>query len=202
MMSSPRETRRRLRITPRAATLTITTDPALADGYRVSWQGAPPSVRERGELVEVGYTLGARLRALAPRLWTLTVALSPAAWWEIELQGGVAGLRGDLRELGVAAITVAGGARDIAITLPAPGGELPVRVHGGLSGGVLRRPGDVPVSVQIDGGATDLRLDDDELGAVGGVVRRRTGGAGAGEITLHVLGGASRLTVEPDPVRS
>jgi hypothetical protein len=181
MMSSPRETTRRLRITPRAATLTITTDPALADGYRVSWQGAAPSVRERGELVEVGYTLGARLRALAPRLWTLTVALSPAARWEI---------------------TVAGGARDIAITLPAPGGELPVRVHGGLSGGVLRRPGDVPVSVQIDGGATDLRLDDDELGAVGGVVRRRTGGAGAGEITLHVLGGASRLTVEPDPVRS
>lgn len=174
----------------------LTVDPALADGYRVSWTGSRPSVREQGEDVEIGYTLGERLRALVPRVWTLSVALGPLSRWAIELQGGVAGLRADLRELALAAVTVTGGARDLELSLPAPDSELPVRVHGGLSGGVVRRPSAVPVSVQIDGGARHLRLDDDELGAVGGIVRRRTGGEGAGEIALHVLGGASGLTVE------
>jgi hypothetical protein len=67
-----------------------------------------------------------------------------------------------------------------------------------VSRAVVRRPADVPVAVEIDGGAAHLRLDDAELGAVGGVVRQRTPGEAGGdaEVAVRILGGASRLTVE------
>jgi hypothetical protein len=87
-----------LRITPRAAALTIAADPTLERPYQVSWEGAAPTVRERRDAVEVGYTLAGRLRALAPRGGSLTVTLNPAVAWAIELRGGVSGLRADLRD--------------------------------------------------------------------------------------------------------
>jgi hypothetical protein len=45
--------------------------------------------------------------------------------------------------------------------------------------------------------ARDLRVDETELGSIGGIVRQRTADADAGtdEVTLRVLGGASGLTV-------
>jgi ribosomal protein S6E (S10) len=71
-------------------------------------------------------------------------------------------------------------------------------VEGGLSGAKVRRPGGIPVAVEIDGGATDLRLDDIHLGAVGGAVRQRTPAQpdADGEVAVRVLGGASQLTVD------
>lgn len=85
--------------------------------------------------------------------------------------------------------------------LPEPDRELALRVEGGLSGALVRRPAAVPVRVAIDGGATDLRLDGDRFGAIGGVVRRHAPGAGAdvAGIALRVMGGASGLTVDAGP---
>jgi hypothetical protein len=185
-----------LRITPRAAALTITADPTLEEPYRVGWEGVEPRVRERDDAIEIDYPIPARLQTLTPGRGSLSVALNPAADWAIELDGGVSGLRADLRELRVSAIEIGGGARDVVVDLPEPSGALQVRVEGGASGVAVRRPAGVPVSVAIDGGATGLRLDDSEFGAIGGGVRQRTPGEGTGgEIALHVRGGASGLTV-------
>lgn len=188
---------RRLCIAPRAATLTIAADPALEADYRASWQGAAPTVRERGAAIEIGYTIGGRLRAFSIRRGSLTLALNPAAGWAIELRGGVAGVRADLRELRLSELVVSGGASDLVLDLPDAGAAPSLRVEGGLSRAVVRRPPSVPLSVQIDGGARDLRLDDIELGSIGRVVRQRTPGEdGSGEeVALRVLGGASGLTV-------
>jgi hypothetical protein len=186
-----------LHITPRAAALRILADRSLERPYLVSWEGAEPTVREHDGEIDIDYSIGGRLRAMSRRSATLTVALNPAVPWAIELRGGASGLRADLRDLDLSEIAISGGASDLALELPEPNCELALRVAGGLSEATVRRPSGVPVGVEIDGGATELRLDDDHLGAVGGAVRQRTQGAadGSGEIAISINGGASRLTV-------
>jgi hypothetical protein len=187
-----------LRIEPRAAALTISADAALDDPYRISWDGPAPRVQARDEAVEIDYTIPARLQTIGPRRGSLSVALNPALDWAIELDGGVSGLRADLRELNLSGLEIGGGAKDLVVDLPRPSGDLRLRVKGGASGVVVRRPATVPVSVKIDGGASNLHLDDVEFGAIGGAVRQRIGGeaSGAGQVALQVRGGASGLTVD------
>jgi hypothetical protein len=184
----------KLRIAPRAASLTIAADPTLERPCQVNWQGPEPTVREDDDQIEITYGIAGRVRAMAPGGGSLAVALNPALDWAIELRGGVSDLRADLRELRVSAIAVTGGASDIVFDLPKPRGELSVRIDGGVSEAMIDRPVGVPVSVEIDGGASKLRIDDDVLGAVGGLVRQRTAGDGD-EIVVHVRGGASGFTV-------
>jgi hypothetical protein len=184
-----------LRITPRAASLTIAADPTLDRPCQVNWQGPEPTVREDEDGIEISYGVAGRLRAMAPRGGSLAVALNPALDWAIVLRGGVSDLRADLRELRVSAIAITGGASDIVFDLPRPSGDLPVRIDGGVSEAMIDRPAGVPVRVEIDGGATGLRIDDDVLGAVGGLVRQRAAGEPDGEIVVHVGGGASGFTV-------
>lgn len=182
-----------LRITPRAAALTIAADPALETDYLVRWEGATPTIREDGDTVDVGYSIGGRLRALSPHRSSLTVILNPAIAWSIELAGGVSGLRADFDGARVGELAIRGGATDLALDLA---GATSVRVEGGVSGAVVRRPADVPVSVRIDGGAHELRLDGDRFGALSRAVVKRVGGDPSGdELALHVLGGARGLTV-------
>jgi hypothetical protein len=196
----PTTSSRTLRIRPRAALLAIHTDALLEDPYRVEWRGAEPTVDDRGRSVEVGYTAGARLRALTPRRGSLSVALHPNVPWAIELDGGVSGLRADLRDLQLPGIAISGGAGDVVLDLPQPRDRLILRIEGGLSGAIVRRPAGVPVALEIQGGARRLKLDQMDLGAIGGVVRQRTlaesRARGDGEIVVQVLGGASRLTID------
>ena len=80
------------------------------------------------------------------------------------------------------------------LALPQPPERLAVDVRGGLSGATILRPAGVPTALSIEGGATGLRVDDVELGAIGGPVRHRTPGAG-GKLALRVGGGTSGLTI-------
>ena len=191
-------TSRTLRIEPRAATLAIHADPLVEADYRVDWTGIKPRVRESGDEIKVDYTARTRLRALSPRPGSLSVALDPDVSWAIQLAGGVGGLRADLCELQISGIVISGGASDVVVDLPRPRAQLSLRIEGGVSGVLVRRPADIPVGLEIDGGASNLRIDDTEVGAVGGVVRRRTRGeVGRGrELAIQVRGGASRLSIE------
>jgi hypothetical protein len=156
-------------------------------------------VREHDEAIEVGYTVAGRVHAAFARRGSLTLALDPAVAWDLELRGGVAGLCADLRDLCIPGLVIAGGATDVIIDLPRPDGELPLRIEGGVSRALVRRPADVPVRLHVDRGVHELALDDVRYGAIGGAVRLRTGGEAAGdaEIALQVRGGASELSVGP-----
>jgi hypothetical protein len=182
-----------LRITPRAAALTIAVDPALDADYLVRWEGAAPTTREDGDTIDVGYSIAGRLKALSPHRSSLTVILNPAIAWSIEVAGGVSGLRADFDGASVGELAIGGGATDLVLDLA---GATSVRVEGGVSGAVVRRPADVPVSVRIDGGVRDLSLDGDRFGALSRAIVERIGGdPSSDELALHVLGGARGLTV-------
>jgi hypothetical protein len=188
----------RLRITPRAAALTIGADRTLERLFRISSHGARPRVREHDGETEVDYTLGGRLRALSSRIGSLTVALNPTAVWAIELRGGVSGLRADLRDLTVSGVAITGSAHDIAVDLGRLAPEVVVQITGSVSEAIVRRPPGVPAALEINGGATGVRLDGEDLGPSAGALRRQSGGeaSGDGEIAVRIHGAASGVTIE------
>jgi hypothetical protein len=197
-MTQPADTTARmLRITPRAAALDLSSDDAP---LRMRFSGPTPRIRDRGPVTDVGYSPGARLRALATRRSRLGLTLDRRTPLAVEIEGGVSGLSADLSGLDLRELVISGGASHVTVDLPAPRGDLPVRIEGGASRVTVRRPVGVPVSVEIDGGATGLTIDDERLGPVGGRVRTDAAGDGPA-IRLHVSGGASHLSVEAAAVR-
>ena len=190
-------TTRTLRITPRAAGLDLSSEDSP---LRARWSGPTPRIRDRGLLTEVSYTAGARLRALAARRSWLGLTLDRRSPLAIEIEGGVSGLGADLHELDLRELVITGGATHVRVDLPVPKRELPVRIDGGVSRVTVRRPAGVPVSVEIDGGATGLAIDEARLGPMGGHVRTEAVGEGPA-IRLRVRGGASDLSVQAAAVR-
>jgi hypothetical protein len=182
----------RLRIAPRAADLTLVADPALDRLFAATSMGAKPTINEEEGAVDVRYSIRGRLQALSRRHTSLTLRLSAATVWAIELDGGVSGLRADLGGLRVASVAIGGGASDIELELPS--GGLEVRIDGGVSKATIRRPAGVPVELAIDGGSSDVRLDEQAVGAVGGELRLVTPGEGD-PLAVRIAGGASRLTI-------
>jgi hypothetical protein len=196
-MTQPVDAIRTLRIIPRAAALDLSSEDT---SLRVRSTGPRPHVRDQGLVTEVGYSLPARLRALAARHSRLALTLDRRLPLAIEISGGVSGLRADLHGLDLRELVVSGGASDVAVDLPAPTRELTVRIEGGASRVTVRRLAGVPVHVEIEGGASALAIDDERLGAMGGQVRAIAAGEGAA-IRLRVEGGASNLSVEGAAVR-
>jgi len=182
----------RLRVAPRSADMTIVADDSLGDRpYDLAWTGAQPVLEEHDGEIAVRYSLRGRIAALGGG--TLALRLNPSFAWEIELEGGVSGLRADLRGLRVAAIAVGGGASDVLFDLPAPDGALALRVDGGASQLVVRRPVGAEVALAVDGGVSGLTFDGDQIGSIGGRFTREA--RAADHVALTIGGGASRLTV-------
>ncbi|MFA4964201.1 MAG: MarR family transcriptional regulator [Thermoleophilia bacterium] len=186
----------RLEFTKGAARVKLSGDPSLPDLYRASFEGPAPEIKVSGGTVTVQQRR--RFRPFDWRAQSAEFALSTAVPWDISLRGGMWKLTADLRSLRLTRLEVGGGASDIEVTLPAPVGTVPVRISGGASKVVLRRPKGSEARAEVSGGASQLVFDDQRLGAIGG--RTVLGSAGFAEATdryeIHFTGGASQVTVE------
>ena len=125
------------------------------------------------------------------------IALTTAVPWVIEIRRGASHLTADLRELEVTGIDITGGASECEVTLPRPRGHATMRVTGGASRLVVKRPRGTPAQLVIRGGASSLVFDDQRLGAVGGAIRLSTPDweSAPDRWTLELTGGASSLSV-------
>lgn len=125
------------------------------------------------------------------------VALTTAVPWAIEIRRGVSHLTADLRELEVTSIEITGGASECELTLPRPRGHATLRITGGASGLVVKRPRGSSAQIVIRGGASSFVFDDQRLGAVGGATRLATPGwdTAPDRWTIELTGGASSLSV-------
>ncbi len=78
---------------------------------------------------------------------------------------------------------------------------MPVRVHGGASHVVVRRPAGTPVRASVPSGLSVMTMDDQQFGSVGGPsVLHTAGWTGAAGYDLEVTGGASNLVVTTSAV--
>jgi DNA-binding MarR family transcriptional regulator len=170
-------------------------DAAMEDLYHATFQGRPPTVKVADGEVTVQY---ARFSLLDWRKLGADVTLNATIPWALEVRGGVSKLNADLTSVQVRSIDLSGGVTDVLFQLPEPRGRVQVSITGGASDVTLRRPRGVGARVEIKGGVSKLQLDEQQFGAIGGIARVQSNdyAPSAGRYDIHVLGGASRLTVE------
>jgi hypothetical protein len=179
----------------------LRTDAAMPDLIRAHFEGPTPRIEERDGAVTIRYPRFAPVDWLRFGLLdrhAADVILNASIPWEIAVAGGITKLSADLRAIRLTRFDIDGGASEIELTLPAPVGIVPVRIGGGASKVTLHRPAGVPVRLQIKGGASDLALDDQRFGAVGGETRltSRHDPNAADRYEITIGGGASGLTID------
>ncbi len=186
----------RLEFLAGAGKVHVVVDPTLKDLCRGRFEGAVPEITSHEGTVSIRQKR--RFRPFDWRTQETSVVLGTATPWEIAVRGGLWKFTADLAGLELRSLEIKGGASDVSITLPAPVGTVPIRVTGGASKIVLRRPAGVPVQAAISGGASELVFDGQKLHGVGGPTRLESDGYGdaVDRYTLRFSGGASRLVIE------
>jgi hypothetical protein len=127
----------------------------------------------------------------------VAIVLHPAVEWTLAIRDGVASSELDLSAGTIARIDINGGCSNVRFELPLAKAVVPIRIGGGASQLVVKRPGEIGVALAVSGGVASLELDDQRFDAIGGACRlesRTTAGAARYDLQIH--GGASHLTIE------
>jgi hypothetical protein len=179
------------------ANLTLRVDESMPDDYRAAFYGPKPRLTEADRVISIDYS------RFNPLIWgriSADITLSPSVSWSIEIRDGVSHWDGDLRNIQLTSIEVRGGVNKAELRLPQPTGTVLIRVSGGASHLALHRPDGVAARVHIGGGASNLALDSQYLGAIGGPVRLETPdyAAASARYDLEIGGGVSKSTIDRD----
>jgi DNA-binding MarR family transcriptional regulator len=182
-----------------ASRLVLRVDAAMDDLYRASFEGPVPEVKAEGGTVTFRYPR--RLRLFDRSKQGAEVVLNAAVPWWIELRSGASEVVAELGGLDLSGIEVKGGASSTRVELPEPSGTVPVRISGGASEIVVRRPAHVAARVSLKGWASQLTFDDQTFGALGSDVRLQSPGYedATGRYDVEVTGSASDLTLTTIP---
>jgi len=99
--------------------------------------------------------------------------------------------------LDLSGLEVRGGASSFRVELPKPSGTVPVRISGGASEIVVRRPAGVAARVRLKGWASQLTFDDQTFGAIGSDVSLQSPGYedAAARYDVEVSGSVSDVTL-------
>jgi DNA-binding MarR family transcriptional regulator len=187
-----------LRFVNGAARMTVVAARGGQSLVSAQFRGGRPTMREAGDTVTVQY----RRSPFAHFRTSGTITLDADRRWHIEINGGLAHSTLDLRETDVASVSVKGGISSIELHLPAPAGRTTVDVVGGVNAMTITRPDGVPARVRINGGATNLVLDDQRFRAVGGEVHLASPQQSTGDaVEVSVRGGSRSLSVVKRPPR-
>jgi hypothetical protein len=125
------------------------------------------------------------------------VALNAGIPWQIKIHNGIAQSHLDLHPIKLRRATIHGGVSDVEVRLSEPDGVVYLDCHGGVHNFSILRPASVAVRLIVHGGATNLALDSQKFGAVGGRTTLET--PNSQEATHHYVitihGGAHNFKV-------
>jgi hypothetical protein len=192
----------RLRFTNGAHRIAIRADLHLRGLYCARKGDQMPIVGVHGGIVTIRYP------RVASCDWTSNrperpaeVALNAGISWDVEVRGGASRLTADLSGLRLGSLNVDGGVSRLEVVLPDPSGIVSVVILGGASNVAIRRPEGVAARLRVDGGATNLRLDDRHIGVAGGELDLQSGDydGAADRYDIAVTGGANNVNVERRP---
>lgn len=162
-------------------------DPRLGDLLHGSWRWAP-KVAADGGVVTLTYP-----RFRMARWGTDEITLNGTVPWDISVEGGVRRVAADLRGLKLRSLRVDGGASGLVLVLGKPDGEVQLDLRS-ADRVTIRRPENSQVRVRIARGATQVAIDDQTYGAIGGETVLSTGPIVRNAYLLNVTG-ARRLRV-------
>jgi DNA-binding MarR family transcriptional regulator len=170
----------------------------MADLYQARFEGVPPDVRTKAGAVTIRYPR--RFLIGSKRKEEADVTLNSAIPWKIAIHGAAAEIVTELGLLNLAGLEVQGGVSMIQLNLPTPSAVTPVRISGGASEIVVRRPVDAAARVRLKGWVSTFVFDDQTFGATGSDVRlqSRDFAADAPYYDIEVSSAASMVTITAD----
>jgi DNA-binding MarR family transcriptional regulator len=185
----------RLVVSSGISRLTLRTDDRMAELYQARFEGPVPDVKAKDGVVAIRYPR--RLWVLGGRQRVAKVTLSVAIPWQIVIQGGAAEITAELGRLNLAGLEVKGGLSMIRLELPVPSDVVAVRISGGASVIIVRRPAGTAARVHLKGWASEFVFDDQTFSDVGNDVRLQSPGY---EVTdrrydIEVSSSASMVTI-------
>lgn len=154
--------------------LSVRADEEMTEFYQASFEGPVPAVKVKGEVVAIRYPR--RLLGLGEKQGQAAIALNAAIPWRISIQGGAAEASAELGGLHLAGLEVKGGFNTIRLDLPAPAGMVPIRLAGGASEIIVRRPSGVAARVNFKGWASELAFDEQTFSVAGNISQLQSPG--------------------------
>lgn len=159
--------------------------------------GSPaPRLAADGDGAAVGAGNGV-IKVSATDATAVTITLSSAVSWQLDLAGGTTRTVGDLRGGRVTGVSITKGSNIIDLTMPGPAGRVPVRLAAGASQLLLSVPAGAAVRVATSAGAGRISLNGAaHVGVVGGsAYMTPSWDQGAPGFDVDATAGASRITV-------
>jgi len=177
--------------------LTLRAETGMTDLYRARFEGPVPDVKAKDGVVTIRYQrrLTDWVQGAAKRMADVT--LSTAIPWWITIHGGAAEVTAKLGALDLAGLEVKGGMSMINLNLPKPTRSVPIRISGGASEIVVRRPPGVAARVHLKGWSSSFHFDDQTYINMGNNARMQTPGydATAPGYNIKILSSVSAITV-------
>jgi DNA-binding MarR family transcriptional regulator len=176
--------------------LTVRAAERMVELYRARFEGPVPDVKSKDGVVTIRYPrrlsslLGGQQRAAE-------VTLNAAIPWQIVIQGGASDVTAELGGLNLAGVEVKGGVSSIRLELPVPSGVVPIRISGGASEIIVRRPEGVAARAHLKGWVSSFIFDHQTLSNVGNNVRLQSSdfGPAAPYYDIEVNSSASMVII-------
>ena len=187
--------RGRLVVSSGLSRLALRTDDGMAELYRASFEGPVPEVSAKNGVVNIRYPR--RLWVLGGEQRVAEITLSVAIPWQIAIQGGSSEITAELGGLELDGLEVKGGASMIRLELPVPSGAVPIRISGGASEIMVRRPVGVAARAHLKGWVSTFVFDDQTFSNMGNNVRLQSSGfePTAPYYNIEVASSASMVTI-------
>src|SRR5262249_26782485 len=138
--------------------LTLHADSGIAGLYQARFEGPVPDVKTKDGVVTIRYPR--RLWVLSGGQGAAEVTLNAAIPWAIMMQGGASVITAELGGLDLVELEVKGGMSMIRLELPAPSREVPIRISGGASEIIVRRPVGVAARAHLKGWVSHFVFDE------------------------------------------
>jgi DNA-binding MarR family transcriptional regulator len=163
--------------------------------YQARFEGSVPDVKMKDEVVTIRYPQRLWLPGKEQR--TADLALNATIPWHIVIQGGASEVVAELGKLHLAELKVKGGLSTIRLELPEPSGTVPIRISGGASEIIVRRPAGIATRAYLKGWASEFVFDDQHFSDVGNNVRLQSPDyeTAANRYDIEVASSASMVTI-------
>jgi Domain of unknown function (DUF5668) len=115
--------------------------------------------------------------------------------WSIQIGGGAANLRLDLRHAQLSKLEISGGANQLDAQLPAPKGTVLISVSGGANNVTMVAPVHTQWRVAVSGGVSAVTINGSASATLGGDFQQQSPeyGSSTDRVDIEISGGASHV---------
>lgn len=158
-----------------ASELHLTSDPTMTYLYQAHFKHNTPRVWLQDDILTVEYNHFPFISKTAGFREPLAeISMNGSIPWEIEFRHGVSFLNAELATVQLNSLDILGGANQLQLSLSTPLDTTFIYISGGIRQGVIHIPLDTALRVQVRGGASHMRFEDQRFEVDGGEISLET----------------------------